>query len=156
MNSEEQKPLDDWVNRSDRNRAYFRKWCDEQQQEQQLEKIAAYDAAADWQTVVRKRNRRKYLRGAIAAAGVIILIGGLRMFRYGQETPAPPVPLAQKTEIQPGKRLARLVNSSGEIVQHDTLQQTELNKLEVHREQGTFVPQSTGRTDKKQPPTTTT
>lgn len=152
LNPEEQKLLNDWVNRSERNRAYFLKWCDEQQQEQLLEKIAAYDAAADWQTVVRKTNRRKYLRRAIAAASVILLIGGLGILRYAQEAPAPPVPLAQETTIQPGKRLASLITSSGETVQLDTLQHTEVDNLKVCRQEGTFILQNTGQANKNNTP----
>lgn len=146
LNAEEQKLLDDWVNRSDRNRAYFRKWCDEEEQDRLLEKITSYDAREDWQMVVRKIYRRKRLRRAIAAASVIVLIGGLGMLRYGQETTTTPVAIAQETAIQPGKRLARLITSSGETVQLDTLQQTQLDNLKVSREQGMFILHNAGQT----------
>lgn len=152
LSAEEQRQLDDWVNRSDRNRAYFHKWCDEGQQDRLLEKIAAYNTTEGWQAVVGRRKTRKHRRWMVAAASVMVLIGGWGVLRYVQQAPQDHPGILQETAIQPGKRMARLLTASGESVSLDTLQQMELNNLKVCREQGTFVLQTNGPTDKKSAP----
>lgn len=148
----EQRQLDDWVNRSDRNRAYFRKWCDEGQQDRLLEKMAAYDTTEGWKAVVRRKNARKRRRWMVAAASVMVLIGACGVMRHLQQSSQVYPVIVQKAGIQPGKRMARLLTASGESVSLDTLQQMELNNLKVCREQGTFVLQTNGLADKKSAP----
>lgn len=152
LSAEEQRQLDDWVNRSDRNRAYFRKWCDEGQQDRLLEKMAAYDTTEGWRAVVRRKNARKRQRWMVAAASVMVLIGAWGVLRYVQQSSQDYPGIVQERTIQPGKHIARLLTASGETVNLDTLQQLELNNLKVCREQGTFVLQTNGRADKKLAP----
>lgn len=152
LSAEEQRQLDDWVNRSDRNRAYFRKWCDEGQQDRLLEKMAAYDTTEGWRAVVRRKNARKRQRWMVAAASVMVLIGAWGVLRYVQQSSQDYPGIVQERTIQPGKHMARLLTASGETVNLDTLQQLELNNLKVCREQGTFVLQTNGRADKKLAP----
>lgn len=153
LTTEEYRQLDDWLDRSDRNRAYFGKWCDEAQQDRLLEKMAAYDVAEGWQAVVRRKNARKRLRWmAVAAASVMVLVGSWGMWSaMRQSSPVPPG-IVQEISIQPGKRMARLLTASGETVSLDTLRQVELNNLKVYCQQGTFVLQTSDRGDKKAAP----
>lgn len=147
---EEQRQLGDWVNRSDRNRTYFYKWCDEAQQERLLEKMAAYDVAEGWQTVVRRKNLRKRRRWmVVAAASVMVLVGGWSVWFAAQQSSPVPPGIVQKIDIQPGKRMARLLTASGETVSLDTLRQVELDNLKVCCQQGTFVLQTNDRVDPK-------
>ncbi len=152
LNAAEQRQLNDWVSRSDRNRDYFQKWCDETEQDRLLEKISAYDIANGWQAVLHRRNARKRRRWTIAAASVIILIGGMGLLGYLQQPSSVPLPIGQETTIKPGKRIAHLLTASGETVNLDTLQQMELANLKISRQQGTFVLKNNNRTNKKSQP----
>lgn len=151
LNTAEQDQLDDWINRSERNRAYFQKWRDETQQDRLLEKLSAYDTADGWQAVLHRRSIRKRQRWTVAAASIILLIGGIGLLHYLQQ-PSSPIISVQEAAIQPGKRMARLLFASGEAVNLDTLQQMEKDNLKVCRQQGTFVLKTHNRTHPKSQP----
>jgi len=149
LTAEEQEQLDDWINRSERNRNYFRKWCDETYRNQLLRQLSVYDIGTDWQMVIRRRRLRKCWRRIVVAAGVVLLIGGLSLlYRDSRQYLFKPVAVAQEPVIQPGKRTACLITAFGESVQLDTLQQMELDNLKVCSQQGTVVLQSNGRADR--------
>lgn len=145
LTAEEEQQLDDWMERSERNRAYFNKWCDEVQQDRLLEKMGAYNVTEGWKSVVRRRRNRRLLRW-MAAASVVVLIGGLSLW-YSWPSSVPLYPsVVQEVSIQPGKRTAHLLTASGETVSLDTLQQMKLEHLKVFRQQDTFILQTDDRT----------
>lgn len=143
----EKKELAGWLEQSEKHRIYFQKWCDEERQDELLAKIRSYDSGEGWRQVVRKRNmRRNHRRWLVAAASVAIIFGGLAAYRYSRLPVS--IPLAQeKTNIYPGKRMARLVTPSGEAVLLDTLRQAEIQQMKLHNNQGQVVIQATNGED---------
>lgn len=136
LTDEDARELEAWVNRSERHRARFREWCDEDNQTKLLARINAFDLAEGRRALIRRRNGRRLRRYGTAAAIATLLLGSLLLLRHPQEE-SDPLPLTQK--IEAGKRQARLVMASGRTVSLDTLRQLEAEELTVRNEQGTFV-----------------
>ena len=142
LSEPEKKELDNWLAQSEKHRIYFQKWCDDERQNELLSKIRCYDPGEGWQQVVRKRNMRRNRRWwLVAAASVAILFGGLAVYRYSKIPVSLPL-ASEETSIYPGKRMARLINPSGETVLLDTLRQTDTQQMKLHNDQGRVVIQA--------------
>ena len=142
LSEPEKKELDNWLAQSEKHRIYFQKWCDDERQNELLSKIGCYDPGEGWQQVVRKRNMRRNRRWwLVAAASVAILFGGLAVYRYSKIPVSLPL-ASEETSIYPGKRMARLITTSGETVLLDTLRQTDTQQMKLHNDQGRVVIQA--------------
>ena len=142
LSEPEKKELDNWLAQSEKHRIYFKKWCDDERQNELLSKIGCYDPGEGWQQVVRKRNMRRNRRWwLVAAASVAILFGGLAVYRYSKIPVSLPL-ASEETSIYPGKRMARLITPSGETVLLDTLRQTDTQQMKLHNDQGRVVIQA--------------
>lgn len=149
----ERQELDAWVNRSERNRAYFRRWCDESRQEEILAQIGSYDVTEGWRAVLRRRavrRRRFRWRMAAAAAMAALLLGSGGLYCYrAMSRQAEETVVVRNEGIQPGRRQARLVTASGVEVCLDTLRQTQVENLDVRQEEGRIVMQA--KADERRP-----
>lgn len=133
--------LEAWTNQSERHRFYFKEFSDKNLWAEKQKKVRQYDVKEGWKAVLNKKKKHnRYWRSLQMAASIIILLGSFAIYRYAVSPSAPTRPIAE--EIQPGKRTARLLTASGEIVNLDTLRQTELQRSIIRNENGTLFFQS--------------
>lgn len=150
LSDPEAKELEDWVNQSEIHRSYFKEFNDKNLWAEKQEKIRQYDVQEGWKAVLKKKKKHnRHWHFLQMAASILILLGSLAIYRYAVSPSVPVRPVVEK--IQPGKRTARLLTASGEIVNLDTLRQAELQKSIIWNENGTLFFQSKDeKNDRKQ------
>lgn len=115
--------LDSWLNESDANRELFAQIVSEKRRKHEIKKLMSYNTDFAWKNVnrkFRKKRERRILNGFKVAAGGVILLGVIMLFRLkGPENIE--IAKIQPENINPGYAIAKLTMGTGETYILDSL-----------------------------------
>lgn len=123
ISDEDRLKLDSWLDESEANSSLFARIVSDKSRNQEVKKLMAYNTDSAWENVnrkVRKKRDRRIFNGLKVAAGVVVLLGIVMLFRL--EAPENVMVAEAGTEsIHPGYAIAKLTVGTGETYILDSL-----------------------------------
>lgn len=138
LTPKELRQLNDWRKSSARNENLFTKACDEKEQHAAIREILSYDKNKAWKQIERKmasHKRRRHLRwlGGVAACFLCVIGAGIAVWQ-GLPEKSKMLAVIAEEEILPGRPIARLISSTGETYQLDSVSSGELATISAEKE----------------------
>lgn len=151
LSKKETEELDDWINASEENMILFEKMTDEKNVEQATVWFKKMHVEAELQETKRNIQQRKSIflwPYAIAAAVIVVIVGGIYMFKGKVGKPDTVVVSREEKDLLPGTNMAILTLDNGQqIVLESNGADTMINgQVKLLRKDGQLVYNNTGQT----------